>query len=233
MLGVKVLNSSAGRVEISMKPHHPETYKEGHELCLNRIGAMEAFPLAWGLKPARVEHTRCMHDPANPADECRYVVRFEERWIWGALKTVLEVVLASIVAVYYAPLSREASLAVGLMSFLAYEGWSRYRAMRDLYLHDTKHMRDMIDMYDQRYVDLWKESEELRRLTLDNRNISAYVPPSLLDKLRHRRDQVPRLGGSKREATIVFVDIRNYSTLAERLDPEQTLNVLNECFSAW
>ena len=31
----------------------------------------------------------------------------------------------------------------------------------------------------------------------------------------------------------MFVDIRNYSTMAERLDPEQTLNVLNECFSAW
>lgn len=147
--------------------------------------------------------------------------------------------MASIfVAVYTVPLfpassSFEVPLAMGLMLFLSLDGYRRYISLYKLYQQDQKHMQDITDLYDKRYMDLWNESEQLRRLTLDNRNISAYVPPPLLDRLRSRREQAPRLGGSKREATIMFVDIRNYSTMAERLDPEQTLHVLNECFSAW
>jgi len=234
VLSCTILNTSVtGRVEVSMKPNHPETYKEGHECCLNRIGCLEAVPFIWGLKKAHVEHTHCIHDPINPANECRYVVRFEERWLLGALKSVMGILLCLFISAYHVPLPPEASLPIGLLVFLAFEGWRRYLEVQTLYQQDQKHIRNLIDLYDKRYMDLWKESEELRRLTLDNRNISAYVPPSLLDRLRYRREQLPRLGGSKREATIVFVDIRNYSTLAERLDPEQTLNVLNECFSAW
>ena len=123
--------------------------------------------------------------------------------------------------------SVEASLAIALITFLAVEGNLKLR-LRGQYTQDLDHMRNIVDLYDKRYMDLWKDSEELRRLTLDNRNISAYVPPLLLSRLRGQREQVPRLGGTKREVTIVFTDTRGYSTFSEHLDPSQTLQMLND-----
>lgn len=97
---------------------------------------------------------------------------------------------------------------------------------------DLAKMRALLKYHDQRYIDLWRESDELRRLALDNRNISTYIPKALLARLQGRQ-QPPSLGGAKRHVTVVFADIQNYSTVSEHLDPEQTLQILNECFSAW
>ena len=218
-LSPQVLSSMPGRVEISLRPKNPETYNEGHERCLVRRGFLEAFPLIWGLKKAEVEHTRCMHDPSNPADECRYVIRYEERWVLGVLRSLLGLAVCCFVAIYCVPSmspSVEAlCLAIALVTFLAVEGHLKLLRLRGQYMQDLDHMRNIVDLYDNRYMDLWKDSEELRRLTLDNRNLSAYVPPPLLNRLRGQREQVPRLGGTKRDVTILFTDIRGYSTMSE------------------
>eukprot|EP00957_Ditylum_brightwellii_P084041 6389468-Ditylum_brightwellii.AAC.1 len=84
-------------------------------------------------------------------------------------------------------------------------------------------MQNVIERADQRTMDLWRESHQLRCLALDNRNISAYIPQALLHRLRMSRQQAPTLGGSRREVTILFVDIRSYSTVSEHLDPEDTI----------
>lgn len=238
VLKVEMIDASCpGLVEFSIRPHHPKSYKEGHEFCCNRIGCFEAIPSIWGFPKAQVEHTKCMHDPLNPADECRYIVRFEERRFVGILQSAFCVMVCVLGSVFFAskdPYFDVVSLSlIGLILALALEGWRHYLSIRRRYHKDRQHMRDLIELYDKRYMDLWKESEELRLLTLDNRNISAYVPPQLLRRLKGRREQIPRLGGTKREATIVFVDIRSYSTMSEHLDPEQTLQILNQCFSAW
>jgi adenylate cyclase len=40
------------------------------------------------------------------------------------------------------------------------------------------------------------------------------------------------LGGERREVSVLFSDLRGYSTLSERLSPEQVIDFLNEYFQA-
>ncbi|MFN3884566.1 MAG: adenylate/guanylate cyclase domain-containing protein, partial [Rhodocyclaceae bacterium] len=56
-----------------------------------------------------------------------------------------------------------------------------------------------------------------------------YVSPSVMQALLANPDMVG-LGGRRREVTILFSDIRDFTTLSERLQPEEVVELLNEYF---
>lgn len=58
-----------------------------------------------------------------------------------------------------------------------------------------------------------------------------YVMPDVVDEILKDTSQL-NLGGELREVTILFSDIRGYSTLSEHMDPEETIELLNEYFGA-
>ena len=58
-----------------------------------------------------------------------------------------------------------------------------------------------------------------------------YVVPDVVDELLRDASQL-RLGGELREVTVLFSDIRGYSTLSERLSPTETITLLNRYFGA-
>uniref|UniRef100_A0A7S2ELD5 Guanylate cyclase domain-containing protein n=2 Tax=Ditylum brightwellii TaxID=49249 RepID=A0A7S2ELD5_9STRA len=237
-LEAEVLSYMPGRVIFSVTPRNPETYWEGHERCVGRIGCFEGIPQVWGLPLAKVQHSHCMHDPDNPARECRYIVTFVERPVFRFLSSFFIIAFCPLFTIVakeflFQQLSFEISIILnGLFIGLAIEAWRSALLLQNIQNNDVDNIRELLCLSDQRYMDLWRESNELRRLALHNRNISSYIPKTLLDRLRDRQ-QPPILGGSKREVTVVFVDIQNYSTVSEYLDPEQTIQILNKCFSAW
>jgi adenylate cyclase len=53
-----------------------------------------------------------------------------------------------------------------------------------------------------------------------------YVSPALVDRLS-RHPEALRLGGETRELTILFSDIRGFTDIAERLDPEALTRLIN------
>ena len=57
-----------------------------------------------------------------------------------------------------------------------------------------------------------------------------YVAPDVVDEILESGQF--ELGGELREVTIVFSDIRGYSTLSEQMSPVQTIDLLNAYFSA-
>ena len=69
---------------------------------------------------------------------------------------------------------------------------------------------------------------ELRRTrgTLDR-----YVSPALVDYVLENLETV-ELGGQKKELTILFSDVRNFTTLTESADPTELITLLNEYLAA-
>jgi class 3 adenylate cyclase len=60
---------------------------------------------------------------------------------------------------------------------------------------------------------------------------SRYVVPDVVDEILRDTSQL-KLGGQSRVVTILFSDIRGYSTLSEHMSPEETISLLNEYFGA-
>jgi adenylate cyclase len=53
------------------------------------------------------------------------------------------------------------------------------------------------------------------------------IPESLLKKIRLTKDTVQK---ERRDVTVVFADISGFTTMSERLDPEELTLLMNECF---
>ncbi|BAU29565.1 adenylate cyclase [Aneurinibacillus soli] len=54
-----------------------------------------------------------------------------------------------------------------------------------------------------------------------------YVSKSIVDDILSKKEEV-QLGGVRRDVTLIFVDIRGFTPLSEKLEPEQVVEVLNE-----
>ena len=61
--------------------------------------------------------------------------------------------------------------------------------------------------------------------------LSRFVPDRVAEQVRSADAPVRAGQGEVAEATILFTDIEGFTTLSERLGPEQLINVLNEYFS--
>ncbi len=59
------------------------------------------------------------------------------------------------------------------------------------------------------------------------RAFQHYVPPAVVDRILDRPEQLG-LGGEKRELTVLFSDIRGFTTIAEGLPPERLVQLLND-----
>ncbi len=86
-------------------------------------------------------------------------------------------------------------------------------------------------------VDLTRELRTAKQMMLTARAqyehvkqvFSRYVAPDVVDDILSDVSRL-RLGGELREVTVLFSDIRGYSTLSEHMSPEQTIGILNQYF---
>jgi adenylate cyclase len=70
-----------------------------------------------------------------------------------------------------------------------------------------------------------------KALAAMERNMAQLVDPEVFREIR-RRSHVLKPGGQNLEITSMFVDIRHFTALAERLQPEDVTNLLNAFYSA-
>ena len=56
---------------------------------------------------------------------------------------------------------------------------------------------------------------------------ARFVPESVVDEVLERADDDLRLGGVRRESTVLFSDLRGFTSFAEALEPDRVIEVLN------
>jgi adenylate cyclase len=74
-------------------------------------------------------------------------------------------------------------------------------------------------------------SEERRNRQIKGM-FSRYVSPKVVDELIKNPAAAMKLGGNKQEVTVLFSDIRGFTSLSEQLQPEEVVELLNEYFQA-
>lgn len=75
-----------------------------------------------------------------------------------------------------------------------------------------------------------QESQQRARLEQQKEQLSKYLSKELTDAVLEHPEMF-QLGGTRRNATILFSDIRNFTPLAENTEPEQVVQLLNEYFT--
>jgi adenylate cyclase len=68
---------------------------------------------------------------------------------------------------------------------------------------------------------------EKKKLEAKREVFRRMVSPAVFDALPDNPEEY-KLGGSRREITVLFADIRHFTTYAEKLDPERLIEVLNQ-----
>lgn len=108
-----------------------------------------------------------------------------------------------------------------------YMSWFRHRwpqrVRRD---RSTLEILDLRQQLEDSQKRLAKEQEQALWL---KQSFSRYVSPEVADLIAADPERLS-LGGESREVTILFADIRGYSTLAEQMTPEEVIDMLNQYF---
>ncbi|MDQ8044271.1 MAG: adenylate/guanylate cyclase domain-containing protein [Solirubrobacteraceae bacterium] len=60
---------------------------------------------------------------------------------------------------------------------------------------------------------------------------ARFVPEAVVDDVLARTDGDLRLGGQRREGTVMFCDLRGFTTFSENLPPDRVIGVLNQYFT--
>lgn len=82
-----------------------------------------------------------------------------------------------------------------------------------------------ISLFGYRYFIGEKEKREIKSI------FSKYVSPEILREILADPSKVT-LGGEEREITVLFVDIRDFTSLAEKTESQELVRILNQYFSA-
>lgn len=124
-------------------------------------------------------------------------------------------------------------LGTGVAAAIPVGGWIswRYRSDPESFHRGVVH-RSVLDI-----VDLRQELDHTRARLAESRAETAhvrevfgrYVSPDVVEEILADVSRL-QLGGELRTVTILFSDIRGYSTLSERMSPPEVIGLLNEYF---
>jgi len=75
-----------------------------------------------------------------------------------------------------------------------------------------------------------RSHEELSWRVLERKALERFLSSAIVEKILASPDQV-HLGGENQTATIMFTDIRQFTRMAEQMDPHKVVELLNEYFT--
>ena len=95
-----------------------------------------------------------------------------------------------------------------------------YKRIRDQSVQLLRYAKDLSNSYNR-----MKEDDDLRE------KLSRYVGKNLIDRLMKSKGRF-LFGNERREVTILFADIRSFTSISESMPAEEVVSMLNEFFSA-
>jgi len=75
-----------------------------------------------------------------------------------------------------------------------------------------------------------KLAEQMQKEEVVRTNLARYLSPQIVDQIVSHDVQV-NLGGERKVVTVLFSDIRNFTTITEGRPPDQLVQILNEYFT--
>jgi adenylate cyclase len=97
--------------------------------------------------------------------------------------------------------------------------------LRDAYEHRLGVALVVDDLAEKRRLEEERKREQLERQRT-REVLERYVHPAVVERLLSNPEEL-RLGGTKRDITVLFADIGGFSALAEKLPPEVLVDTLN------
>src|SRR5579872_531513 len=73
--------------------------------------------------------------------------------------------------------------------------------------------------------------QEISRQDVERANLSRYLPPQVVDLITSKGGSV-ELGGVLQPVTVLFADIRGFTSLSEQMDAREVVDLLNDFFTA-
>ncbi len=99
----------------------------------------------------------------------------------------------------------------------------------DAWLNLTFPLFGLLLTYSSITIVTYLMQEQRERVT--RRAFDHYLHPALVESLCENPD-VLKLGGDRKTLTVLFSDVRNFSTISEGLDPQQLVGLMSEYFDA-
>lgn len=75
-----------------------------------------------------------------------------------------------------------------------------------------------------------KMAEQMKKEEMVRTNLARYLSPQIVDQII-QKDVKVNLGGDRKVVTVLFSDIRNFTTITETRPPDQLVQILNEYFT--
>jgi class 3 adenylate cyclase len=116
----------------------------------------------------------------------------------------------------------ELMVAFGAQAAIAIDNASAYRQLEDL----TDSLEQRVR---QRTEELRAQEREIARLQKEK--IARFLPRNLADMITSGEHE-EFLKGHRRELTVVFVDLRGFTSFVEKTDPEEVMSILREYHAA-
>lgn len=107
---------------------------------------------------------------------------------------------------------------------LGYKKSGHFYTRADIDLLNTLANHGAVAIENAKLVDQIKKEEIVRT------NLSRYLSPQIVEDIIKKDVQV-NLGGDRRVVTVLFMDMIGFTSLSERLQPEEVVSILNEYFT--
>ena len=146
-------------------------------------------------------------------------------------RAVVIAVIAALLLALLATYAWSARLAAPVRRLVDFAGdLAQRRFDRRVTLHTGDELEDLATAMSGAAAELETSEARLAEERRIRADLGRYLPGQLVDKIvRHEQDLA--LGGERREVTVMFADVAAFTTLVDRLPPEEVVTILNQLFT--